>query len=182
MGSVVGTVLVGKRFCSTILRVTCTRHIIPAPKQGQARNSGRGCRAAGANHSIPLRELPMHARVFAGAGAIAVLALSVFTGFPQAQSHVPPQPTGPAESYFEPPGAGRGGGAAGGRAGGAPGGRAAGAPGARAGAPGAPGAAGAAAGGAPNFPGGGGGGRGGGGFPGGGGRGGALDLQRAPRR
>jgi hypothetical protein len=102
----------------------------------------------------------MNGRAIAGAGAIAVLALSFSTGFPLAQGHVPPAPTGPAEWYFEPPGAGRaGGGAAGARAGGAPG---------------APGAAGARAGGAPNFPGGG---RGGGGFPGGGGRGGALNLE-----
>ena len=109
----------------------------------------------------------MSARVFAGAGAVAALALSLSTGFPLAQGHVPPAPTGPAESYFEPAGAGRGGGA---RAGGAAGARAGGAPGAAA-----AGAAGARAGGGPGaFPGGG---RGGGGFPGGGGRGGALNLE-----
>ena len=73
----------------------------------------------------------MNVRVYAGAGAVAVLALSVSTGFPRAQGHVPPAPTGPAEWYFEAPGAGRAGGAAGARAGGAAG--------ARAGAPAAPG-------------------------------------------
>ena len=107
----------------------------------------------------------MNARALAGTGVLAVLALSFSTGLPQAQAqrHVPPAPTGPAESYFEPPGAGRAGGGGGGAAG-------------------APGAAGARAGGGPGaFPGGGGGGRagagGGGGFPGGGGRGAAVNLE-----
>jgi hypothetical protein len=113
----------------------------------------------------------MNARAFVGAGAIAAVALWFAPVFPhaeaQAQAQAQPQPTGPAESYFVPPGGGRAGGAAGANAG--------------------PG----------NFPGGGGGGRrgaapadagggragarggrraggGGGGFPGGGGRGGAT--------
>ena len=52
----------------------------------------------------------MNARVFAGTGAIAAVVLGVAVVFPRAQTQAPPQPkpTGPAESYFEPPGGGRG--------------------------------------------------------------------------
>jgi hypothetical protein len=114
----------------------------------------------------------MNARAFAGAGAIAVVALYFSSGLSQAQGPAPaqPKPTGPAESYFEPPGGGRGAGPAG-AAGGARGGAAAGARG------------GAAAAGAPADAGGRAGGRAGGGaggFPGGGGGRGAVNLDACP--
>jgi len=111
----------------------------------------------------------MNARAVAGAGAIAAVALCFSSGFPhaQGQAQTQPKPTGPAESYFEPPGAGRGAAGPGNFPGGGGGGRAAAAAGADAGRGAAPtgGRAGGRAAG------------GGGGFPGGGGRAGAVNLE-----
>src|SRR4051812_27252664 len=91
----------------------------------------------------------MNARAFVGAGAVVGVALFLSSGFPHAQTQAQqPKPTGPAESYFSPPGAGRGAapaGAAAGAAAGAPANAGRGGRGARGGAP----AAGAPAAGAP---------------------------------
>src|SRR5438046_2779240 len=83
-----------------------------------------------------VREMQMNVRAIAGVGAVAAIALCFSTGVPRAQSTAAtqPKPTGPAEWYFSPPGAGRGAAPAGAAAG-APANAGRGGRGARGGAP-----------------------------------------------